>query len=149
MFKQMEDKHKKTVDQLKGRVKSLEKDNVDLTEQLRDAQAAGTALLDPDLSSFRDQLQAIDDATFRHITDRVFRLIKADPGYVTRADLSAGLSGDVDQALARLGSAILREICLMLQARFRHWLIEWRGWNNPSPPPQWRWAVMYSQTRPR
>jgi hypothetical protein len=35
MFKQMEDKHKRTVDQLKGRVKGLEKDNTDLSEQLK------------------------------------------------------------------------------------------------------------------
>ncbi|KAL3802135.1 hypothetical protein ACHAWO_004228, partial [Cyclotella atomus] len=54
MFKQMEDKHKRTVDQLKGRVKGLEKDNTDLSEQLKDAQEASKALLDPDLSSFRD-----------------------------------------------------------------------------------------------
>jgi hypothetical protein len=112
MFKQMEDKHKRTVDQLKGRVKGIEKDNADLSEQLKDAQEAGKALLDPDLSSFRDQLKAVDDATFRHITDRVFRLIKADPEYITRADLNMVVSGsgDSDQALEARVSDLERDM---------------------------------------
>jgi hypothetical protein len=57
-------------------------------------------------------LKAVDDATFRHITDRVFRLIKADPEYITWADLNtvASGSGDLDQALEARVSDLERDM---------------------------------------
>jgi hypothetical protein len=41
----------------------------------------------------------MDDATFRHITERVFKLIKLDPQYITRADLPSVDQTASDQAL--------------------------------------------------
>jgi uncharacterized protein (UPF0335 family) len=99
MFKRIEESHKAKLKQLKERVSDLESDKASLSRQLKEAQEGAKALLDPQSLDFQEYLKNLDEIAFKHITERVYKLIKLDPQHITRADLPSGDQAAADQAL--------------------------------------------------